>query len=103
MRICIDCRKVCEKSPCNKCRSKRNQLRDAKRGTTTERGYGAEYQRLRKELLADNPPCYWCGKPATTADHAIPLALGGANIKTNLVPSCGKCNFGRTANLRMEK
>ena len=29
-----------------------------------------EYQRNRKRLLADQPPCAWCGKPATTADIA---------------------------------
>lgn len=54
-----------------------------------------EYQRNRKQLLADNPPCAWCGKPATTADHLIELDRGGSHDLTNLVPACSQCNSKR--------
>ena len=54
-----------------------------------------EYQRNRKRLLADQPPCAWCGKPATTADHLIELDRGGSNNADNLVAACSACNSKR--------
>lgn len=65
-----------------------------RRGTRTERGYGLAYQKARAYLLMGNPSCYWCGAPATTADHEPPLAEVG-RPHLNLVPACKKCNFGR--------
>lgn len=70
-----------------------------KRGKTSARGYGSAYRRARARLLADNPPCHWCGKPATTADHEPPMDVVGYP-HLNLVPACGPCNFGRTRALR---
>jgi len=64
-------------------------------GNTTQRGYGRRYQQARKALLASNPLCHWgCGRPATTADHQPPIQVVG-HPHLNLVPSCGKHNFGR--------
>jgi 5-methylcytosine-specific restriction endonuclease McrA len=50
------------------------------------------YRRNRQTLLADNPPCYRCGKPADTADHITPVFQGGGNELENLRPACRKCN-----------
>lgn len=36
--------------------------------------------------------CAYCGRPAATVDHVIPLARGGPHIASNLVPACGSCN-----------
>jgi hypothetical protein len=76
-------------------RSSRNH-----RGVSRQvRGHGAEYDRRRRELLAADelgnpPPCHWdCGRPATTADYAIPWSQGGT--LEDLVPSCGHCNYSR--------
>jgi hypothetical protein len=55
--------------------------------------YGEAYQLARKRLLATNPPCAWCGAPATTADHDPPIAEAGYHL--NLVPACVRCNCGR--------
>jgi 5-methylcytosine-specific restriction endonuclease McrA len=63
-------------------------------GTRTERGYGRAYQMARATLLATHPPCWWCGAPATTADHVPPLAEVG-HPHYNLVPACKPCNSGR--------
>jgi 5-methylcytosine-specific restriction endonuclease McrA len=56
----------------------------------------AEYQRNRKLLLADHPPCAIagpnCSGRATTADHIVAIAAGGDNSLTNLRPSCAPCN-----------
>lgn len=57
--------------------------------------YPAEYQRNRATLLADEPPCHWCGQPATTADHITPRSHGGGHDLGNLVPACGRCNTAR--------
>lgn len=67
-----------------------------KPGTRQQRGYGRAYQVARKALLATNPPCHWCGRPATTADHEPPMHVVG-HPHLNLVPACRRCNFGRRA------
>ena len=56
----------------------------------------AEFQHNRTKLLADNPPCHWCGiNIATEADHVTPTIDGGNNTLENLVPSCKPCNARR--------
>jgi 5-methylcytosine-specific restriction endonuclease McrA len=72
----------------------------ASRSPTT-RAQGATYYRERARLFTeagDDPRCYWCGAPATTADHIIPVARGGGHVG-NLVLACGPCNFSRRADL----
>jgi hypothetical protein len=59
-------------------------------------------KRLRYEVLRrDNFACYYCGaKPPgveLTADHVVPVALGGADEPSNLVAACGACNNGKTS------
>ncbi len=56
--------------------------------------YGRRYRVARAKLLEGNPPCHWCGKPATTADHEPPLEVS-PHPHLYLVPACKKCNFGR--------
>lgn len=49
--------------------------------------------------------CHWCGKKikgVTHADHVIPLARGGTNYISNLVPSCAPCNLSKHARLPHE-
>jgi len=58
-----------------------------------------EYARNRRILLADNPPCTYCGRLADTADHIMPHALGGSNDLSNLTPACRSCNSSRGAKL----
>lgn len=41
-------------------------------------------------LLRD--PCVYCGEPADTIDHIIPVADGGPNHWTNYAPACRPCN-----------
>lgn len=57
----------------------------------------AEYQRARRELLENKPLCHWChDKPATEADHIVPVQFGGS-WRDGLVPSCKSCNASRGA------
>lgn len=64
----------------------------ATRSPTTQ-AQNTHYQRARRLLLADDPPCHWCGKPATTADHEPPIAHGGDH--NHMVPACAPCNHSR--------
>lgn len=54
----------------------------------------SKYKRIRREILKSNPPCHYCGAPATTVDHVIPVAQRPdlAEDRANLVPACGPCN-----------
>lgn len=53
--------------------------------------YTHTYRTNRARLLADHPPCHWCGRPdADTADHIA------GNDPTQLVPACRSCNSART-------
>lgn len=55
--------------------------------------------KTRAAVIGDNPTCHWCGYagiPAEfDADHILPVALGGKNTRSNLVPSCSRCNRAR--------
>jgi 5-methylcytosine-specific restriction endonuclease McrA len=48
-------------------------------------------------LTRDGHPC---GAPATTADHVIPRAYGGADRLDNLQAACIPCNLRKGARLR---
>jgi hypothetical protein len=61
-RPCLDCGRLSPKTRCPPC----NRARDRKRGTTSQRGYNAEHQRLRAHLVATYHPsdlCPKCGLP----------------------------------------
>lgn len=61
----------------------------------------AAYRKLRAEILAREPPCYWCGvRMATEADHIRPASIGGRSTPDNLVPSCRPCNLRRGRELQ---
>lgn len=66
---------------------------------TKTRSYSREYHRSRAVILEGQPPCYWCGAPATTADHVIAKHHGGDDTLENLVPACLSCNSSRGAKL----
>lgn len=36
--------------------------------------------------------CTYCGAPADTVDHVLPLVRGGTNYEGNLTPACRRCN-----------
>jgi len=62
--------------------------------TSSQRGYGRQHQKLRKQLLEQEPLCRMCkGKGritvATIADHVVSIAKGGAvHDIDNLQPLC---------------
>ena len=73
--------------------------RRARRGTTSERGYDAEYRELRKTAIRAHPFCAECGATDDlTADHVVPLSQGG-DPHGALVVRCRSCNSRRGAPL----
>ena len=68
--------------------------RRARRLSAPGRGLtAAEWQRI---LTDAQGKCFYCGKSAPlTRDHVVPLALGGAHDKDNIVAACGACNSSK--------
>jgi len=72
------------------------------KGNTTQRGYGAEWQKIRRFILdRDQWTCYKCQKKLAgldaTVDHLIPLAVDrtlGLD-PSNLAACCRSCNSAK--------
>jgi len=63
-------------------------------------------RRHRKKLMRKNPHCSYCNRRLTattvTLDHEVPRALGGSEMRHNLVLACFDCNQ-RKADMPPEK
>lgn len=80
---------------------------DRQRGTTAQRGYGADWQRLRLAFLAQHPLCECddCGagtkrvRAAQVVDHIIPISERPdlRLAETNLRAMAKSCHDARTA------
>ncbi|OTG85834.1 HNH endonuclease [Acinetobacter sp. ANC 4558] len=72
-------------------------------GSTTERGYGYQWQKLRKRILQrDQYLCVTCmakGRvtEATDVDHIVAKAHGGTDDESNLQSLCSPCHKEKTA------
>lgn len=92
-RPCLSCGAICQATRCPTCARAHDRTR---RPSPAARGYDAEYRRNRARLLADHPLCAICGtRPATTADHIIPVSRGGGSDLSNLRPACAADNAAR--------
>lgn len=59
----------------------------------------------RAKVKAYGGKCHWCGKPIDgnpIVEHVIPLARGGTNYISNVVPSCNPCNTAKGTKLPHE-
>lgn len=76
---------------------------DRSRGSSHERGYGWQWQQLRKRILArDRGLCQQCLKagkyrPARDVDHIVHKANGGTDDDSNLQSLCSACHKAKTA------
>jgi len=50
-----------------------------------------------KILDEHNRSCVYCGGQFTDMDHVIPVSSGGGTTKSNVVPSCSRCNTDKNA------
>jgi 5-methylcytosine-specific restriction protein A len=73
--------------------------------SSTQRGYGADWRRVRAQVLAAEPLCRFCAasgrvEPAVEVDHVEPFhGLDDPRrlAVTNLRPLCTPCHRARTA------
>lgn len=76
---------------------------DSRRGTSTERGYGSMWRKVRDQVLIDEPLCRTCSAAgrivlADEVDHIAPMARGGAPYDAaNLQSLCSPCHSAKTA------
>ncbi|MDG6880958.1 HNH endonuclease [Phocoenobacter uteri] len=77
--------------------------------TSTQRGYGAKWRRIRAIVLdRDKHLCQLCLKQgiytsATTVDHIIPKAHNGTDNLSNLQSLCNACHKAKTARERLQR
>ena len=99
------CRELTNGGRCNAHRRqdrKPFEIIGRERGTTTERGYGASWRKIRDQVLAEEPCCRICAaKGMTTAseevDHVMPKSKGGTDARANLQGVCNECHKLKTA------
>jgi 5-methylcytosine-specific restriction enzyme A len=70
--------------------------------TSSARGYGSRWRKLRTFVLAREPLCRACAadgrtKAATHVDHVKPKAEGGTDAVANLQPLCSPCHAAKSA------
>jgi hypothetical protein len=67
------------------------------RPNSNTRGYDFAWQKLRAQVLAEEPLCRICKSPATDVDHIRPIAEGGPRLsRANLQPLCHKHHSAKT-------
>ena len=80
---------------------KRDEARryDQRRGSSSRRGYGARWRKLRGMILARQPYCQTegCNEWATEVDHIVSKRDGGTDRVENLQGLCKSCHSRKTA------
>lgn len=103
-QINLDCQKLHPEGTkrCRKCQGSLS-LAEFHRSRNKSDGLNVDCKTCRKkevrwlEKEADFPSrglfnCVYCSGPYEHIDHVFPIAMGGTDKKTNLVPSCALCN-----------
>ncbi len=97
-------------SRCPAHRRQANRERDDRRGSSTARGYGFDWQRLRRRKLQVDPLCEDCrsrGRAtlAEEVDHIQTIANRPdlRLVWDNLQSLCGRCHRAKTASQRTGK
>jgi hypothetical protein len=104
-RPCLDCGELSPNTRCDVHQRMHDNARYAKRGSTTQRGYGSAYQQRRPQVLQDATHCRTCKREFTpdnpaTAGHVrdlrdLPREQRQASAATaELMPQCAACNYG---------
>lgn len=104
-RPCLDCGALSPNTRCPTHRIAKDNERYARRGSTTERGYGSAYRHRRDGVVADATHCDTCGEPFTpdnpaTGGHVVDLRTlprherKASAATAELTPQCQRCNYG---------
>jgi 5-methylcytosine-specific restriction protein A len=85
-------------------RKRRAAEADRKRGSSTSRGYDADWRKLRLVVLSEEPLCRFCGDqgrivPAEVVDHIRPISEAPELRleRDNLRSLCARCHNSHTA------
>ena len=106
LKLCLHCGRMYQpwsrnnRGRCPDCLRKYEREKRQRRGSTTQRGLGAEHQRLAKQVLSEEQACWLCGEPAhpddpLEVDHVVPRSKGGATVRSNLRAAHASCNRSR--------
>ncbi|MDU6924012.1 HNH endonuclease signature motif containing protein [Franconibacter helveticus] len=109
--------KACRMRGCGKPTTDRSGYCEAHRGTgwerhnkgktAAQRGYGAEWRRVRNIVIRrDKGLCQSCKRqgifrPGSSVDHIVAKAHGGSNKLDNLECICSECHKAKTARERL--
>lgn len=87
-----------EKGLCSPCASYQGQAQYLEKGTKAERGYPANWEKLRRVVLERDPVCKACDlELSNEVDHLLPLERGGSNELDNLQGLDKSCHSRKTA------
>jgi 5-methylcytosine-specific restriction endonuclease McrA len=94
---CVPCAKTYERE--------KSRARRARLGTTSQRGYGSDYQRRREAAIRAQPWCSDCGHTGSennplTAEHVVPVSQGGKDGPLTVL--CRSCNSSRCGAIKRE-
>lgn len=86
---------------CEEHERRRHREIDDRRGSSTERGYGYRWQRIRARVLKEEVLCRFCvadgRKPPRIANEVDHIDGNSRNnARENLRPLCKPCHSGRT-------
>src|SRR2546429_8939832 len=106
LKLCLHCGRMYQpwsrnnRGRCRDCLRRYEREKRQRRGTTTQRGLGAEHQRLAKQVLSEEKACWLCGHLARPndpleVDHVVPRSKGGATVRSNLRAAHASCNRSR--------
>ena len=93
------CRELVDNGYCDKHKKIRTKRNDAKRGTSTQRGYGVGHRKIRAIVMKEEPLCRHCKAkgirtPGTEMDH---IDGNPHNIdRDNLQMLCKSCHSKKT-------
>ena len=73
---------------CSEHLRERQKAVDKNRPSSSQRGYDAEWQKIRSEYLAEHPQCARCTEKAIDVHHIIPKRAGGTDDWDNLEALC---------------
>lgn len=96
MRVCgfDGCPEQVERGYCPAHHPKRTEARRSPSSRVT--GTRRWRERTKPSVLKPGARCHYCGAPATTVDHRVPVSKRGASHdRANLVPACFDCNASK--------
>jgi 5-methylcytosine-specific restriction endonuclease McrA len=84
---------VLKRGRCPSCLRRQQRQKDQRRGSSSQRGYGGEWRKLREQVIAAHPYCSICGHTGTkdnplSLDHILPRSQGGTDALSNLRVLC---------------